>query len=293
MTALGDFPIPRKLADATRAEHRDGWLAKLPARIRELERRWSLRIGAPYEPGGQTAWVAPARSNRIGDAVIKVEWRHPEATHEADALRQWDGDGAVRLHANLEFDDTIALLIEQCRPGTPLADRPEDEQDRVIAGLLRRLWRAPNAGHQFRPLQEMCDAWATELEHKSARRPMHLDPGLVREGAALFRALPASAMTQVLLCTDLHARNVLAATREPWLAIDPNPYVGDPIYDALQHLLNCDRRLQRNPYGLAHRLADLLDLDHTRLLQWLFARCVIESIEYPSLARVAILVAPT
>ena len=37
--------------------------------------------------------------------------------------------------------------------------------------------------------------------------------------------------------------------RRPWLLIDPKPYVGDPHYDVLQHLLNCDRLLD-DPIGL-------------------------------------------
>ena len=28
------------------------------------------------------------------ELVLKVTWRHPEAAHEADGLREWDGDGA-------------------------------------------------------------------------------------------------------------------------------------------------------------------------------------------------------
>lgn len=58
---------------------------------------------------------------------------------------------------------------------------------------------------------------------------------------------PAETPTQVLLCTDLHAGNVLAAEREPWLIIDPKPHVGDPTFDTLQHLLNCDERLRNDP----------------------------------------------
>jgi streptomycin 6-kinase len=34
----------------------------------------------------------------------------------------------------------------------------------------------------------------------------------------------------VVISTDLHAGNVLGAEREPWLAIDPKPFVGDPAY---------------------------------------------------------------
>jgi streptomycin 6-kinase len=71
------------------------------------------------------------------------------------------------LHAAEESDDTIALLIERCVPGTALACRPEPEQDVVIA-LLPRLWLEPAPGREFRPLQEMCDLWADEYEQKSA-----------------------------------------------------------------------------------------------------------------------------
>jgi streptomycin 6-kinase len=109
----------------------------------------------------------------------------------------------------------------------------------------------------------------------------------VRDGLALFRSLPATAERSVLLCTDLHAGNVLAAEREPWLAIDPKPYVGDPTYDALQHILNCDERLDADPYGLVRRMADLLDLDADRLRHWLLARCVVEAPGWPELVDVA------
>lgn len=202
-------------------------------------------------------------------------------------MREWDGDGAVRLHAVEDFDDTVALLLERCVPGTTLAGRPEPEQDIVIAGLLRRLWRDPAPGHRFRSLQVMCDDWADEFEQKVAAGRGTVDPGLAREGIALFRSLPATAERSVLLCTDLHAENVLAAEREPWLVIDPKPYVGDPAYDVLQHLLNCDERLRAEPLALVWRMADLLGLDRDRVRLWLFARCVQESPDQPALADVA------
>jgi streptomycin 6-kinase len=139
----------------------------------------------------------------------------------------------------------------------------------------------------------MCDAWAAEFDRRLSVMPGLVDPGLARAGIDLFRTLPATAERQVLLCTDLHAGNVLAAGREPWLMIDPKPYVGDPTYDALQHLLNCEQRLIADPAGLAHRIADLLDLDPDRLMRWLFARCVQESLDQPALRGVADRIAPT
>jgi streptomycin 6-kinase len=285
--------MPLALVAAAESEGRQGWLARLSETIGRLEMEWSLGVGEPFQPGGRTAWVAPA--TRDGeDLVLKVLWRHPEAEHEADGLRVWDGDGAVRLHAAKNVDaETVALLLERCRPGTTLKVRPEPEQDLVVARLLRRLWGAPPPGHPFATLQSMCELWASEFEAKAVAGRSQPDRGLVREAMSLFRGLPASAERKALLCTDLHAGNVLAAERAPWLAIDPKPYVGDPTYDVLQHMLNCDVRLRSDPRGLGRRMADLLGLDADRLLLWLFARCVQESPDDPSLEEVARRVAPS
>ena len=54
--------------------------------------------------------------------------------------------------------------------------------------------------------------------------------------------------------------------------IDPKPYVGDPAYDPMQHMLNCLDRLRADPRGLADRMADLCEVDPERFRLWLFAR---------------------
>ncbi len=290
---MGRLTVPRNLADPAGREGWQDWLATtLPAVVGEARRLWSLTVGEPFQPGGETAWVAPAHNRSGAGLVLKVVWPHPEAVHEADGLRAWAGNGAVRLYAAHVFDGTVALLIERCVPGTLLRRRPEPEQDLVIAGLLQRLWIEPAAGHPFRPLEVMCEQWADRFERRAVTMPAHLDPGLARAGIALLRELPATATRRSLLCTDLHAGNVLSATREPWLVIDPKPYLGDPAYDLLQHMLNCTARLHSDPHGLARRLAGLVGLDPERVLLWLFARCVQESAGYPSLAEVAHRVAP-
>jgi streptomycin 6-kinase len=290
------FALPANLVDSVRSAESpelDAWLAVLPRLVAEYAGRWSLELGAPYQPGGRCAWVAPARDRTGREVVLKVAWRHDEAAHEAEGLRVWAGDGAAYVYEHAAEDSTTVLLLERCRPGTPLGEAlPEADQDHVVAGLLPRLWHASTGGFGFRALTVMCDAWADEFEQRLAVAPGVLDPGLARAGIELFRTLPATAGRQVLLCTDLHAGNILAAEREPWLMIDPKPYVGDPTYDVLQHLLNCDERLAADPVGVSHRMADLLDLDRDRLLRWLFARCVLESINQPELRDVALRIAP-
>jgi streptomycin 6-kinase len=260
------------------------WLDALPRLVAESAARFRVRTGAAF-PGGMTAAVLAATCADGTPAVLKVSWPHRESEHEAAALALLHGDGAVRLYAT--DADRHALLLERCEPGTPLARAlPPAEQDVVIAGLLRRLWRHPPDADPFRPLSEMCDAWAAEF---TGAPP--LDPGIVRAGLALLRALPRDATEQVLLCTDLHGENVLSASREPWLMIDPKPYVGDPAYDVVQHMLNADR-LRSDPLGLARRLAGLLDLDAERVRLWLFARSVQQSATWPELVAPAVRLAP-
>lgn len=296
---MSELELPRNLVSAAEGHEvgsaRRTWMAALPSLIHDLARRWSLEVGRPFQPGGVASWVAPARDAAGEHLVLKVGWPHDEALHEADGLRAWGGDGAVRLLDAAQVGETSALLLEACEPGTTLSlVLPAPEQDAVVAGLLRRLWIDPPAGHPFRTLQSMCDWWADQFEEKyaAADASLRLDPGLARAGIELFRSLPGTAERAVLLCTDVHPENVLAAEREPWLVIDPKPYLGDPAYDPLQHMLNFPDRLVAAPAGFAQRMADLLDLDGQRLQQWLFARCVQESVDQPHLRSVAIDLAP-
>jgi streptomycin 6-kinase len=285
--------IPRYLAETARDDPsvRD-WIAELPAIVTDLASQWSLEVDEPFQPGGQCSWTAPVTGASGTRLVLKVAFPFPsgEERHEAAGLRVRDGNATVRLHASQETELARALLIERCLPGTPLGlALPEPEQDQVVARLLGRLWAQPCADYPFRSLAEMCEAWSDEFEREyaTARGAAHIDPGLARAGIAMFRELPNSADRQVLLCTDLHGDNILAAEREPWLVIDPKPYLGDPAYDVLQHMLNCDDRLAADPAGLANRMAGLAGLEARRVRQWLFARSVQESIGSRLMCQVA------
>jgi streptomycin 6-kinase len=287
----GAFEVPPKLLGLTNQPGGRKWLDRLPATVEALARQWSVEVGEPFLPGGNTAWVAPARTRQGGEVVLKVAWPHYEAEHEIEGLKTWSGDGTVLLLAGERLRGSVALLLERCQPGNTLAEVPMELQDEVIAGLLRRLWREPPPGHPFRPLSQMCGPWASSYEAKAAEGKVPpIDPGLASEAMALMRSLSLDGSS--LLLTDLHAGNVLVAEREPWLAIDPKPYVGDPAYDVVQHMLNCEERLRDNPVGLARRMAALAGLDEGRVLLWLFARCVEESPNSPYLAGVARALAP-
>lgn len=265
--------VPEKLAAlCERVPERSAWLDTLPRVVRELEDRWRLSLETPFD-GNEVScsWVALAVREDGSGAVLKLGMPHMEAAHEIQALQFLDGDPTVRL---LEYDvDLNAMLLEQCEPGTALRERPEPEQDVIIARLLHRFWRKPAASHRFRPLSAMLAYWAEGTNKAAASWRDH---GLVRAGLRLFAELSQPAPDNVLLATDLHAGNVLRAQRVPWLMIDPKPFVGDRAYDATQHLLNCRERMLSDPDATIQRFADLLAVDEERVRLWMFARIAAE-----------------
>ena len=260
--------IPGGLAaSCCKSAERRAWLDRLPDVLGKLEQEWSLSVGEPFDSEVSCSYVAPAVRADGTPAVLKLSMPHMEGYHEIQGLRFWCGEPTVRL---LTADDDLgAMLLERCEPGTVLREVREHEQDEVISGLLRRLWRKPTKPHPFRPLSALTAYWSEETLAQPEHWP---DTGLVREGLRLFEELPRNAPTQVLLATDLHAGNVLRAEREPWLVIDPKPFVGDPSYDATQHLFNCPARLRSDPDGTIRSFADLLGVSHERLRLWVFAR---------------------
>ena len=251
---------------------RAAWLERLPDVLRNLEHRWSLTLDAPFgEDEVSSSYVAAVVRADGTPAVLKVGMPHMEGEHEINGLRFWDGDPTVRL---LMADDNLgAMLLERCLPGTVLRTLPQREQDVVISGLLRRLWRSPSTPHLFRSLSSLVEYWTNETLTQVERWP---DAGLVREGLHVFKELHRNTTKAVLLATDLHAGNVLRAEREPWLAIDPKPFVGDPAYDATQHLLNSCERLRSDPDRIIRSFADLLGVEHERVRLWTFARAAAE-----------------
>ena len=247
------------------------WLERLPRLAAECAEQWSLRLGEPFT-GGNVSLTVAAEGADGTPAVLKINFPDPESEQEADALAHYGGNGAVLL---LAADPARrALLIERCRPGNQLWEvQDEDEANRVAAGVLRRLWRPPPRHHAFRLLAGEAELWMSELpgQWEALGRPFERE--LLDEAVAALRELAASQGEPVVLHQDFHGGNVLQATREPWLAIDPKPLVGEREFDAASLLR--DRRWEIFRADASKRIRRRLDLlavelglERERLRRW-------------------------
>lgn len=230
-------------------------------------RDWNLTLGTPY-PEGAGGLACPATRTDGTPVAVKIIHPHHESEHEADALEAWNGNGVVRLLDR--HDDRHAILLEQCRPGTPLSSAGPEVALDVLIGLLPRLWITP-PGH-FSTLTDEAAWWRSYLPQRWDRgRPFErrlLDIAL----EALDR-LPRTQGEQVLVNQDLHGDNVLAAEREPWLLIDPKPLAGEREFGCAPIIrsgeLGHSRRLV---IGRLDRLSDELGLDRERARDWTIAQ---------------------
>ena len=193
------------------------WLEELPRLVEECAEPWSLRLEGSIGTGFDAVVV------RAGDVVLKVQFPLRESEHEAEALRVWDGDGAVRLLAH--DPERHALLLERARPGEHLTTAGQEAALDVFVGLLPRLWK--HAGSPFRTLAEEAAWWIDYLPRSWEHVGRPFERALLDTVVGTLRELAATQGEQVLLDQDLHADNVLGAEREPWLVIDPQPLVGE------------------------------------------------------------------
>ncbi|MFF5179371.1 aminoglycoside phosphotransferase family protein [Micromonospora sp. NPDC000316] len=251
------------------------WLATLPTWLAECAERWSLRLGKPFEYA-HASLAVPADLADGTAAVLKLQYPDDDSRHEADALAHWDGDGAVRLLAH--DPHRRALLVERCRPGTALHQLPMDRALDVTVGLLPRLWRS--AGEPFTPLAAEAAGWIDRMPGNWERAGRPYQRRLLDAALDLLGGLSSSQGEQVLVNQDLHAGNVLAADREPWLVIDPKPLTGEREFSVVPMVRG--RELGHSRAAVRHRLDRLsaeLELNRERVRGWTIGQTLAWSID--------------
>ncbi|MFF7341123.1 aminoglycoside phosphotransferase family protein [Streptomyces sp. NPDC008163] len=266
--------IPEEFARTT--VEREGsagaaWLAELPHIVADLADTWGCTPDGPLTHGG-VGVIVPVRRDGTPPAVLKVSFPHPGNDHEPDAFAAWGGRGAVSLY---ERDDSrYAMLLERASPVT-LAEAVDGDDVVVVAARLGRRLAVPAPGGLRLPrLSERAGEWEDGLRTDDVEFAHPLPRPVIDAALATVRELGRT-QPDTLVHGDLHGRNILRAEREPWLAVDPKGYVGDPAYDAgalmksrAYALAGAGEDLARAAHRIVGLFADAAELDRERVRRW-------------------------
>ena len=152
----------------------------------------------------------------------------------------------------------------------------------IAVQVMRQLWRPAPFEHSFPTVEK----WAAGLKRLRLRFDGGTGPlpaHLVEESFRLFGELIGSMDEPMLLHGDLHHDNILAAERQPWLALDPKGLVGEPAYEVgalLRNQLPQDLKTPQASRILRRRIeqfAEELGFDRQRLRAWGLAQAVLSA----------------
>jgi streptomycin 6-kinase len=146
------------------------------------------------------------------------------------------------------------------------------------AGVCERLWIADPGG--ITSVATEVRGWASTLEARHIRVGRPFERELVRGAVDLFGTLGPTQGERVLLHGDLHLRSlVLAHGRR--VALDPQPLVGEPAFDAASLLRDAPEELIVDVDGGRQRvrlrfelLIERLRCNPGRVRGWAFAASI-------------------
>ncbi|MFV8188504.1 aminoglycoside phosphotransferase family protein [Streptomyces sp. AF1B] len=272
------FEPPQRLVRALgeTAPQGDDWLEKLPETAQQAVALRELTVERVQVPGGRSSLVVLVRRPDGTPAVLKLAPPRARPESERAALAHWDGLGAVRL---LEPRTTEGvLLLERLHPEVSVRSLPEAKALLEAAGTLRRLWVEPPAGH---PFETVAERTGRQAEAMRATVPEFGEVASLVDAAVEARgSLLAAPPEERLLHGTFRQSKVLAGERTPWLAVGPDPVVGECAFDLARLVRDRVEDLIATPSGASttrrrvKRLAESLYVDQERLRGWTLFRAV-------------------
>lgn len=253
------------------------WLNDLPRIIGELEKNWSLKVEKPF-PNLSYNFVAPCALNGGAKAVLKIALplNNPEIFNEAAFLNISDGKGVVKL---LKSDENRrAILLEQLAPGANLKEVCQTDEAKAVEiaiKTLREILKKPPENSAFRRLEDWFKGFDKAAKTKFPRE-------FIFKASKFYKELSCSS-NKFLIHGDLHHENILSATREPFLAIDPKGIIGDIGYEISVFLNNhlwwlaSDANLKEKLNRAVLQFSEAFEIEPQDLRKWAFAQIVLSA----------------
>ncbi|WP_367045264.1 aminoglycoside phosphotransferase family protein [Streptomyces sp. Je 1-332] len=268
---------PQRLVTALGETAQDGddWLEKLPGAAEQAVALRELTVERVHVPGGRSSLVVMVRQADETPAVLKLVPPRSRPESERAALAHWNGLGAVRLLDPAAADG--ALLLERLHRDVSVRSLPEAKALLEAAGTLRRLWVEPPTDHRFETVAERTGRQAEAMRASADGEAAPLVEAALAARDELLAGSPGEVR---LLHGTFRQSKVLQGDRLPWLAVGPDPVVGEPAFDLARLVRDRVEDLIASPSGASitrrrvKKLAESLDVDQERLRGWTLFRAV-------------------
>jgi streptomycin 6-kinase len=274
-------PVPQELVTHVTAicgQSGLDWLRGLPETVSRLEKNWDVSILYPF-PGIEFNFVAAAIRNNKEPVVVKIAppYENGEFLGEAAFLRSRNGIGTVQLLA--EDRPNSAMLLERALPGENLTQVFRDRETDCVApaiDVLKKISRlAPAELIDVIILDDWIDGLrrhsSTLFPKRYAEKALGIYDGILKTKQCYY------------LHGDFHPGNIVAAHREPFLAIDPKGIIG-PIGYEMAVFLNNYHWWQETLPDIGVRLknaiakfANAFDIDPREIRQWAYVQMVLSA----------------
>ncbi|MBT5873152.1 MAG: phosphotransferase [Candidatus Latescibacteria bacterium] len=280
--------IPNSMTEQMTSDSETDWLSRLPGIVEGCARHWELRLGEPLEPSHvwmKVNYIVPAILPGGREVVLKVLSSPRTFRREHEALKHTCRESAVELVNTSE--EWSALLLERVRPGVPLSEMADDEENtRIAASIMRSYWRPPPEKHGLQSVSYRIGG-LSRLRERYGGGTGPVPELWVSRAESAFVELAIESKGDRLLHGDLHQWNILSSDRIPWLAIDPQGFYGDPGYDLHALLGNLPEKscAGRDSARIRARRADVLAeelcVDREWVLTWAWACSALYAALYP------------
>ncbi|OLS35058.1 hypothetical protein BTR22_16715 [Alkalihalophilus pseudofirmus] len=251
------------------------WLKNLPFLIKEIETKFNVKMGQPYELS--INYVAPARTFEGEEVVVKICLPGLGFESELAALENLKGGGIVQV---LGSDAKLGVMIlQKVSPGDTLASCESEKEACLIAANVYKELKGSivkeennlslsTAKNREESLQKMIE------EHPEGFGPLSRD--MLDEALKVFTYLNDSTKKRYVLHGDFHHYNILKGEKG-WKAIDPKGLVGEREYDLIQFMLNVlpEAGIEEVLMQRITLFTEQLNLDRRRLLLYGYAHSVL------------------
>lgn len=255
--------------------HGQSWFNRLPEIIFELSKHWNLSHIVPVDNMTYN-YVAKAIQADQLPVVLKISCDRELIQDEYRALNHFKSHGAIKvldIHADLN-----ALLLEQAIPGNLLKEYySEDIQNtiQIYGDVVKTLAGQSKSSDQYKHVE----GWCRAIDRIDDQR---ISTNYIKKAKELRDFLFSTKEREYLCHGDLHLENIIQNGNQ-WLSIDPKGIIGEMAFEAAAFDL-IDESEWSKPQLLKDKiiyrsqlLAATLDLDHDRLLSWIFLRAMMSA----------------